>query len=512
MIANMTSPLHVDRILGDRPFAETGDPALVVADRERGMLAIAGRHRYGFISGAPVGVYGIGDQSCRALVRSHYPVHGMAFHPSQDLLAIGAGRYDGGYFFEGELLLLNLETGEVVSAFEERLGRQVLELEWLSGTELRLTMAPPDDWGDEQAHHEGHTATVTRRDWYLLAPRSLTHQELAGPRGPAPRRETNRTARRLVEELAPEWTPRHDVRTVEQLADGRCLAALDGVRLESWLPSGEREWAVADEEGGREIVVAADEQSAWVSVAASRDAGGYRTPRTLARISLVDGSELDRVVPSRPVSLLRSADGRPVLMPRGTNGVRSSLPVRRGRRIYFQEAEGPGRPGRQAPGKQWLAAAGLPEGGTGRPEEPVRRDAQRLFPFSWIPGETHFGGPAVETADGTLVHAGTVYDGRGLQPGGSFVVRRSLTDGAPRWVFRTDRQATALDTDPDTVYIAYDDGEIVALALADGSVSWRQYLTVGEVPAIPTALTITQPGRLLIGTSDGRILLCSTEH
>ncbi|SFD42930.1 hypothetical protein [Streptomyces aidingensis] len=94
------------------------------------------------------------------------------------------------------------------------------------------------------------------------------------------------------------------------------------------------------------------------------------------------------------------------------------------------------------------------------------------------------------------------------------MVRWSLTDGAPRWVFRTDRQATALDADPDTISISisYDDGEIVALALADGSVSWRQYLTVGEVPAIPTALTITQPGRLLIGTSDGRILLCSTEH
>ncbi|MEV7189008.1 hypothetical protein [Kitasatospora sp. NPDC093102] len=104
----------------------------------------------------------------------------------------------------------------------------------------------------------------------------------------------------------------------------------------------------------------------------------------------------------------------------------------------------------------------------------------------------------METADGDLVHAGTVYSGHGLQPGGSFVVRRSATDGAPRWVLRTDHVATDLGTEADTVCLAYRDGEILALDIRDDTLRWRHRLTVAGVPAVPTALTATGPGRLLV--------------
>ncbi|MDX2296630.1 MULTISPECIES: hypothetical protein [Streptomyces] len=33
---------RIDRILGDRPFAEVGEPALTVRDENRGLLAVAG--------------------------------------------------------------------------------------------------------------------------------------------------------------------------------------------------------------------------------------------------------------------------------------------------------------------------------------------------------------------------------------------------------------------------------------------------------------------------------------
>lgn len=158
----------------------------------------------------------------------------------------------------------------------------------------------------------------------------------------------------------------------------------------------------------------------------------------------------------------------------------------------------------------WLAAADLKGPPiAGRPRDPTEREFRRLLPYSWTPGETHFAGPGVETTDGSLLYAGTVYHGHGLQPGGSFVVRRKVTSGEPRWVFRTDRKATDLDAEAEPAYVAYDDGEIVALDLHDGTVRWRRQLTVAGVPAIPTALTVAGPGRLLLGTSDGRILDCS---
>nr|WP_168506069.1 PQQ-binding-like beta-propeller repeat protein [Streptomyces sp. S1D4-11]QIY94020.1 PQQ-binding-like beta-propeller repeat protein [Streptomyces sp. S1D4-11] len=158
----------------------------------------------------------------------------------------------------------------------------------------------------------------------------------------------------------------------------------------------------------------------------------------------------------------------------------------------------------------WLAAADLEAMPVAeRPREPTKVKGRRLFPYSWTPGETHFAGPGVETADGGLVHAGTVYHGHGLQPDGSFVVRREPTNGEPTWVFRTDRKATDLDCDAETIYVTYDDGEIVGLDLHDGTVRWRRHLVVAAVPAVATALTLTEPGRLLIGTSDGRLLDCS---
>ncbi len=67
---------------------------------------------------------------CRALLGARFPVHAMAFHPSLPVLAVGSGRYNGGYFFEGELLLLDLETGAIKSLIEDYYGgRQVLGLE-----------------------------------------------------------------------------------------------------------------------------------------------------------------------------------------------------------------------------------------------------------------------------------------------------------------------------------------------------------------------------------------------
>ncbi|WP_329537727.1 hypothetical protein OG568_56370 (plasmid) [Streptomyces sp. NBC_01450] len=431
----------------------------------------------------------------------------MAFHPRLPLLAVGTGGYDGGYFFEGELLLLDLETGTATSLIEHELGRQVLGLEWLNEQELRVLMAPPDDWQDKDAWVEGHVAVVHQPDWRSVAPRSITGYDLAGPRVAAARPDGREDARRSVSGLSTDWDPRRNVRAIEELSDGRVVATLEGVQLESWLPSAQRQWAVPDDDGGRDIVIAADERSAWVGLLRSE---WEKRPQSVVRLSLEDGAQLDHLTPAAPMSVLRCADGLPALAPAGSAGERSRLRIRRGSRIYFRETlrkEGERSPRR---GETWLAAAGLEVVPVAeRPREPAEAEVRRLFPYSWTPGETHFAGPGVETADGHLVHAGTVYHGHGLLPGGSFVVRREVTNGEPTWVFRTNRKATGLDSDTETVYVTYDDGEIVALDLHDGAVRWRQHLTVAAVPVVLTALTVAGPGRLLIGTSDGRLLDCS---
>ncbi|MFB6674350.1 hypothetical protein ACFCWG_18480 [Streptomyces sp. NPDC056390] len=512
-ITTMTISFSIGRILGDRPFAEVGDPVLAVDDKGRGLLAVAGARVavagvHGFGSTAPVGVYATDDLACRAVLRARYPVHAMAFHPRLPLLAVGTGDYDGGYFFEGELLLLDLEAGTATSLIEHALGRQVLGLEWLNEQELRVPMAPPDDWQDKDARSEGHVAVVCRPDWRVVPPRSITGYDLAGPRVTAPRADRREGARQTVSGLSTDWDPRRNVRAVEELSDGRIVATLDGVQLESWLPSGQRQWVVRDDDGGgRDIVIARDERSAWV--------GPARPPRgvpaqAVVRLALQDGARLDRLTPAGSASLVRCADGLPALAPAGWNGERSRLRIRRGSRIYFRETVRAKGEQNLGPDEVWLAAV-EPESvpAAERPREPTEAEVNRLLPYSWTSGETHFAGPGVETPDGDLIHAGTVHHGHGLQPGGSFVVGRAVTSGEPTWVFRTDRKATELDHDTETVYVTYDDGEIVGLDLRDGNVRWRRHLAVAGVPVVPTALTVAEPGRLLIGTTDGRILDCS---
>jgi hypothetical protein len=48
---------------------------------------------------------------------ARFPINDLAFHPSEPRLAVATGSYDGGYMFEGELLLWNRETGECRNAY-----------------------------------------------------------------------------------------------------------------------------------------------------------------------------------------------------------------------------------------------------------------------------------------------------------------------------------------------------------------------------------------------------------
>ncbi|MFI0242597.1 hypothetical protein [Streptomyces sp. NPDC016845] len=184
-------------------FSAVEEPAVAVRDERRGLLAVAGSRGYGVP--APVAVYETSDLSCRLLVHSRFPVHAMAFHPALPLLALGTGRYDGGYFFEGELLLLNLQSSENRSLIEHEIGRQVLELEWVDEHALRILMAPPDDWQDKRARLEGHVVVVHRDDWASVPARSLTGRDLAGPRLPAPRPNGHEAARQMLAEVSAAW-------------------------------------------------------------------------------------------------------------------------------------------------------------------------------------------------------------------------------------------------------------------------------------------------------------------
>ncbi|MDF4251502.1 PQQ-binding-like beta-propeller repeat protein [Streptomyces sp. WMMB303] len=525
----MTLAPIVRRVLGDGPFAEMGEPALAVVDERSRTVAVGGD--LGHVqwrgsgtadsrwTGHRIGVYEQDGLRCQHLVRSRYPVRSLAFHPVLSLLAVGTGQYDGGYSFEGELLLIHLESGDVVSALQYP--REVLGVEWRSETALHLVVAPCDDWENPEAHEQGHAVVVARSDWRAVGQGQIPARELAATAEPVVPPEHSAEARRILADLAAsagrQWSVRRRVWAVEGTEDGRVLAALDGVLAESWLRSGDLQWAVEDEEGGRQLVLASDGTSVWTNAERrSRRKGRHwetSAPR-LARIAVDTGQVLETLSPGVFTvlvtvdhrAILRPLDGRrkrperllmfdldgPVDGPEVSHFDLFNHPfaVRRASRPYILVGTDPDKPHRD----KWVTA--LDADGT----------LQRLFPHSWVPEEHHFGGPAVEIGQ-SLVYAGAVHHGQGLQPGGAYVVRRSL-NGSVQWQYRTDHPATDLDTDGDTVYVAYNSGALTALDANDGSVRWHTELKVGGAPTTALSLAVAPQGHLIIGTVDGRILEC----
>ncbi|WCD87680.1 hypothetical protein KPP03845_104077 [Streptomyces xanthophaeus] len=241
------------------------------------------------------------------------------------------------------------------------------------------------------------------------------------------------------------------------------LAALDGVLAESWLPSGERQWVVEDQEDGRQLVPASDGASVWTNAERRprRKARRWVTssPR-IERIALDDGQLLETL--SHEAScVLVAGDRRTVLWQ--SNGRHGKRPER----LMPFDLDGPAVNGPEAeepivfrPAKHPYVLVGTdPDDSTHDKRVAVLSadgTPRRLLPHTWVPQEHHFGGPAAEIGE-SLVYSATVPHGQGHGhgplTGEAHVVRRSLK-GSVLWQHRSDHPTTALATDGESVYEA----------------------------------------------------------
>lgn len=536
----MIFPLAVDRILADRPRAEVGRSVLTVPAPTGTHVVIGGHDPTNREDGYPIGVYATpareagvsaAADSARALawLRTDRPLRAAAFHPTEPLLVLGTGSYDGGYFFEGQLVLLDLTSGEHRYLFADDCRREVRFLEWTDAHTLRLLLAPPDDWEEPAAWSEGHRVELTRPDWRAVPARSVRHQDMFGPRVPAAQPQPNPPVGGPDEDR-----PRPgEIRSLTLLSDGDILLTADHALLERWSARGERRWSVpADPElGGGRLAVVADGASAWVETLGPprRDRGEF------LRIGLSYGIELERHATPGPAALVTTSEGpRLVPMPAGY-GERAWSRFRHGPHAIFRDIPRPpctcGCPWDDEEDcdcdctcplctvggedeEVWLTVVhAAPTGDPARLAFATAECCRRLFPWSWEPGEIHFGGPGAWAGETDLVMATVRYDGHVGVPKQGFVSRRPAgkgSSGIPSWTFPVDRTPAALDIDPSTgtVLVALRGGELIALDSTTGMLRARGHVRVRGVPVIPTALTVTGPGRFLLGTSDGRVLAC----
>lgn len=535
--------IQTDRVLGAGPFREIGQPRVVGIHPGGEVIVVAGafirpqwhghdvssrsRPRAGWY---PVAVYRSGDLTCVTHFTTRWPANTIAFHPTLPLVVIGTGAYDGGWAYEGELLLLNVNTGAAVSVLAHP--REVRQAAWSDPQTLDLVLAIPCDEDEQRFGTTSLTCSIRRDDWdrATAAMLRMPYGETPVPEGPRTDLALAATTiERLCHQRELSWTARRSVWAVDALPDGRIIAALEGVRLECWSPASEEPlWRLPSDGTGCQVNVLPKGRTALAVTQTARRFEDRRWtigPSIVAQVDLDTGAVETIHEPAWPAVVVSRADGWWAL--RGTEHIGQAtaeeitirspdgapaVTVNLGRydlfNHFFDIRYAPdllflqGRADKPWQDK-WVVAVDAPKG-----------SVRRLFPLEWDASRAGhlFGGCGAyldDRAGSAIVHTGAVHNGAGLLPGNAFVVRRSYPTGRLQWVHTADYQATALDADADFVYVTFNTGELVVLRVDDGVVHARQELRVDGHRIVPLSLVRLEPGRLAIGTLDGRIVVCS---
>ncbi|MEJ7600328.1 MAG: hypothetical protein WKG01_20630 [Kofleriaceae bacterium] len=238
------------------PFAELGPPRAsgagrtpeVYRDRDRVVVASefqrlywTGRALYGghrprhrvavYIADAlpPVAYFDL----------ARYAILDVAFHPSEPVLAIGTGSYDGGYSFEGELWWWNWVTGEHRSLLG---APRMVERCRFDGDQISIVLLPPND--DEYDPGSRFTAVIDPRREHTTDGDDRELLDLP-PVDPDTLGFSDRLAQRTPEVRAAELArlglePRAPIWDLAVLDDGRLVAAFDDGAVEVFRATGER--------------------------------------------------------------------------------------------------------------------------------------------------------------------------------------------------------------------------------------------------------------------------------
>lgn len=177
------SRITLTKILNNSSFADTTIPYKTFADFEKKIIAIAnsfftqwsGRHVSMYSNSLLL--YNLDTlQLVNFIDNLGYGVNDLTFHPRGKIIAIGAGSYDGGAYYEGELLLWNYGTNELNSIFSDN--REVTKCEFnQEGTKIKFTVNPTDDldcpdYTDKQ--YEIDLPVLTKLSLENLNPVSIT--------------------------------------------------------------------------------------------------------------------------------------------------------------------------------------------------------------------------------------------------------------------------------------------------------------------------------------------------
>lgn len=523
----MTDPdLVVERVHGQGPFVEIGDPTAVATSSS--LVVVAGGLGHPQWNGHdvssrsdrtigwhPVGLYDAHALRCLGVLTTRWQANDLAIHPTRPVVAIATGSYDGGYLFEGELLVHDLDTATTTVVLA---GRCVERVSWRDARTLDLVLAPVADEAFESWDDVPYEpATVTWPDDDLPGGSRAGRLEVVSDlnaRSERARRQVTDLARSVGDET---WALRRHAWAVAAAPGGGVVVGLRGA-IECWARAANPRWRIPLA-GTCTQLISRDGRRALAAVWSEPGPGHAARVTTVLDIDLDTGDHHTVLTPGHAAVVTTRADAaalvrdtrhgpspRPAIAiePRGEiaevevgpyDVFNHYLDVRRARQLLVLVGRGV-----QPHEDKWIAE--------------VRRDdndpwtTRPLFPLSWTDQHV-FGGPAVyldDDAGPAIVHAGAIHDGRGLLPGNAFVVRRRWPDGEVAWEHRLDTEVTALDERDGRLVVVTNVGRLVVLDTRSGEVFLEGDLRVAGHLVVPLSLTLLEPDLAAVGTLDGRVV------
>lgn len=421
-----------------------------------------------------------------------FPINDLAFHPREPVIALATGSYDGGYAFEGAVLLWNWQSGEVRSVLAE--SRQAARCRFEPDGRLVLLVKPPTDEEDPRAVFG-----------LVLDDLRATPSD---PKGDPRLRDLHPCTPEAFGFTAPSDTlaalgleSRAKIWDLAWLADGRLVAAYADGRVELWRPTGELIASLRAPGSAVQILERPDE--ILVNVVDGKNCS------TLYAVS--DSA----LVPWRVFTTGRtcSVDATGRVLARNTtspapSGRADVIAGDRGETLFEAEL------GHYDSFNHFVRIDGAPDlyylRGTPQTQHQAKRlcriDANHAIDDSiaWDGESAHLMGGSAVLVDGDLVRSYRVYERRGR---GRISVERCATrDGRVIWRHDVPALATSLVAWPAaaSVVFALVDGTVGVLDAATGSVWHEERFAIDGVPTIVTALAIFDQ-MIALATIDGRI-------
>lgn len=455
---------------------------------------------------------------------AHFPINDIAFHPFEPWLAIATGSYDGGYLFEGDLLLWNWQSGECRSLLAE--SREVVCCRFVTPNRLAVVLRPRDE--EEYGDNDAFTTYVGVVLDDLRPARELGLRPGEGdPRlvnlGPSdPGRLGFHMGAHSVSGLCAEdrqhleglgFEERHRIWDVAWLDAERIAAVHDGCHLEICGLQGHCEAFVHGDGHGVQLL---RQPNGWLVHVVQR--GNLLTGHPdRSTVFALQGSSLVKWCQFENACSL-SVDRQGRILARDTGG------LRRGRARRDRVLAPSGKAIRETDlghydcFNHYVRLDGGDELYFLRGSPPSSHQAKRLCSIdltgtirermTWDDqGERLMDGCAAFGPRGSLLRAYRVYNPSPRTTKGA-VELYSLSAGRALWRLGLDADVTCLVTTANAQHaiFALTDGQCGVINVADGQILHDEHLVVDCIPTVATALAIDGQ-RLLVGTIDGRLLL-----